>query len=268
MTLIREDCEGEGNSHQLGSLRTEPGHDPDSFVSQGGAEFQISPPRLARQLLWIIGGLVILSTLGQISRHVYHHGNLGGLVNLFYVDAEANIPTAYSSFTWMLCSVTAAMIAVAKKQGGDRFTKYWQGFALVFAYLALDEVAVLHELLMGPMRSLFNASGFFYYAWVIPGGIFVLVFALSCFKFVKTLPRKTQFLLTLAGVTFVAGAIGLEMIGGWYTEMFGYQSDLTYVLITTLEETLEMLGVLILLYALLSYMGKHTPPIRIKVLSR
>lgn len=268
MTLLREDHEGEGNSRQLEALQSEPELNPDLFDSQDVAEFQISPKRLVRRLLYIVAGLVFLSTLGQVSRHMYLRGSLGGLVDLFYVDAEVNIPTAYSSFAWMLCSLTAAIIALTKKQVGDRFTKYWQGFALTFAYLALDEVAGIHELFMGPTRSLINGSGFLYYSWVIPGGIFFLLFALSCFKFVKTLPLKTQILLILAGVTFVTGAIGMEMIGGWYTEIFGYQTDLTYVLIATIEETLEMLGVLILLYALLSYMGKHTQPLKIKVLSR
>jgi len=267
MTLIREDCEGEGNSSQPGSLRNEPSREPVPLVSPDVAEFQISPKRFVRRLLYIIAGLVFLSTLGQVCRHIYLHGRLGGLVDLFYVDAEANIPTAYSSFAWLLCSLTAAIIALTKKQAGDRFTQYWKGFALVFAYLALDELAAIHELFIGSMRSLFHASGLFYYAWIIPGGIFTLVFALSCFKFVRTLPLKTQILLILAGTTFVAGAIGMEMIGGWHTEAFGYQADLTYVLIATIEETLEMLGVLILLYALLSYMGKHTQPFKIRVLS-
>jgi hypothetical protein len=266
MTLLREGNEGEGNSLEIS--RAEPEVNPDLFVPQNVAEFQISPTRLIRILLAVIAGLVILSTIGQVAHHVYGHNHVFGLVNLFYVDSETSIPTAYSSFSWMLCSFTAAIIATAKKQSGDRFVKHWKGFALIFAYIALDEVAAIHELSTEPLRFLFNASGFFYFAWIIPGAIFFLLFALSCFKFVKTLPTKTRILLMLAGATFVTGAIGVEMIGAWHDDTFGPQADLTYVLIVTIEETLEMLGVLMLFYALLSYMSTHTKPFKIRVLSR
>jgi hypothetical protein len=266
MTPLREDSEGEGSSLKIS--RAEPEVNPDLFVPQNIAEFRISPTRLIRLLLVVIAGLVILSTIGQVARHIYHHGTVFGLVNLFYVDSETSIPTAYSSFSWMLCSFTAAMIAATKKQAGDRFVKHWKGFALVFAYLALDEAAAIHELSTEPLRFLFNASGIFYFAWIIPGAIFFLLFALSCFKFVKALPTKTRILLMLAGATFVTGAIGVEMIGAWHDDTFGAQADLTYALITTVEETLEMLGVLTLLYALLSYMGTYTKPFKVRVLSK
>lgn len=267
MNLSRKDDEGKDNLLESEVLDFEQALNPPLSTSNV-AEIQISPTRLIRFLLVVIAGLLVLSTIGQISRHVYGRGAVLGLVRLVYVDEEANIPTAYSTFAWMLCSLVAAMIAISKKQAGDRFTRYWQGFALVFAYLTLDEAASIHELFMGPTRALFNTSGFLYYAWVIPWGIFFLLFALSCFKFVRTLPKKTQVLMMLAGATFVMGAIGMEMIGGWHNETFGYQANLIYVLIATTEETLEMLGVLILLYALLSYMGTHTQPFKIKVLNR
>ncbi|NJR38918.1 MAG: hypothetical protein HC781_08875 [Leptolyngbyaceae cyanobacterium CSU_1_4] len=253
----------------MGSNVSDFGQEPNTDLDISNvAELQISPTRVIRLLLFVIAGLLVLSSLGQISHHVFDRGSVFGLVRLVYVDEEANLPTAYSTFAWMLCSLLAAMIATAKKQGGDRFTQYWRRFSFVFAYLTLDEATSIHELFTGPTRTLFHASGLFYYAWVIPGGIFFLLFALSCFKFVRTLPMKTQVLMMLAGATFVTGAIGMEMIGGWYAEAFGFQADLTYSLIVSVEETLEMLGVLILLYALLSYMSAHTPPFRIRVLSK
>jgi hypothetical protein len=268
MTQSRKDYEGEDNSLKPKVSDFEQALNTDLYASQDITEFQISPTRLIRSLLAVIPGLVILSTLGQVAYHIYHRSQVFGLIRLFYVDAEGNIPTAYSSFIWMLCSFAAAMIAISKKQAGDRFAKYWRGLALIFAYLALDEVAAVHELLIEPMRSLFHASGLFHFAWIIPGGIFFLFVVLICFKLVKTLPTKTRILLMLSGAIFVTGAIGMEMIGGWYAEAFGVQADLTYALISTAEETLEMLGVLMLLYALLSYMGSHIQPFKIQVLSK
>jgi hypothetical protein len=267
MTQLRKDGEGKGVSFERSPSSTEPKLDSDPQVSQPIAELNISPKRLIKQCLVIIVGLAILSTLGQISRHIYGYGSLLGGVDLFYVDAEANIPTAYSSFIWVLCSFASAIIALSKKQMGDRSSKYWQGFALTFAYLALDEVAAIHELFLS-LRRVWNLGGVFYFIWIIPGSLFVLFFVVKYFGFLKTLPTKTRTLMILAGGIFVMGAIGVEMIGGWYTEAFGFQADLTYALIATTEEILEMIGVLMLLYALLSYMGKYLQPFQIRVLSR
>jgi hypothetical protein len=238
-----------------------------SNPAQPIAELYISPTRLIKQCLVIISGLVLLSTLGQISRHVYDRGTLLGLVNLFYLDAESNIPTAYSVFIWVLCSLTSAVIATIKKQVGDRSFKYWQGFALTFAYIALDEFAQIHELFTA-LKRIWNLSGVFYFIWIIPGSLFVLFFFLKYFGFLKTLPAKTRSLMIFAGGIFVTGAIGVEMIGGWHTAQFGYHAGLTYTLITTIEEVLEMLGVLMLLYALLSYLGDQAQALQIKVLRK
>jgi hypothetical protein len=238
----------------------------DRVIEEDITEFHISPIRLVRQLFLIILVLVTLSTLGQISRHIFQRGNLLGLVDLFYVDAEANIPTAYSALAWLCCSLVAALIALTQQQTGDRLAKHWRGLALVFAYIALDEAAKIHELFL-QLERIIDIGGVFHFMWIIPGAIFFIIFALNSLKLLKKLPTKTRRLLMLSGGVFVTGAIGMEMIGGWYTDTFGFQADLTYALVATIEETLEMIGVLILLYALLSYLGSLMRPIQIKVLS-
>jgi hypothetical protein len=42
------------------------------------------------------------------------------------------------------------------------------------------------------------------------------------------------------------------MVGGWYLEKVNYQEDLFTYLFITVEETLEMIGLIMLVYALLS----------------
>jgi hypothetical protein len=246
------------------TLQVNPAVAEDASVAEDMTEIQISPTRLVRQLLATIAVLILLSTLGQISRHVFQRGSLLGLVDLFYVDTEANIPTAYSALIWLCCSLTAAAIAMTQQQRGDRLAKHWRGLALVFAYVALDEAAKIHELFL-QLDKIMDVGGVFHFAWIIPGSIFFVIFAINSLKLLKKLPTKTRHLLILAGGIFVTGALGVEMIGAWHTDRFGFQADLTYAIVATIEETLEMLGVLILLYALLSYWGSLTRPIKIKV---
>jgi hypothetical protein len=61
-------------------------------------------------------------------------------------------------------------------------------------------------------------------------------------------------LLALSSVVYITGALGLEMIGGRYLEVSGQAAldrSPAYVVLTTAEETLEMIGLVLCTYALL-----------------
>jgi hypothetical protein len=231
---------------------------PESHLYGTELRLQISPAQIARYGLILISFLLLFSVLGQVSKHLYHHEDLLGFVRLFYVDAEANIPTFYSALAWLLCGLTSGIICITQQkieQPRLKFTRHWKWLAFLFIYLAIDEISAIHEAYIDPLRSLFNASGLFYFTWVILGMIWFVIIAASCFQLLKHLPTNIRNLLILAGAIFMTGAVGVEMIGGWYTEIHGHQADMLYALVATLEEALEMLGVLTLLYALLSYLS-------------
>jgi glycosyltransferase involved in cell wall biosynthesis len=65
----------------------------------------------------------------------------------------------------------------------------------------------------------------------------------------------------IAGLIYVTGAIGIELIGGRYSELYGY--NVTYFVITTLEELLEMVGVVVFIYALTSYIDSEFKGLRL-----
>jgi hypothetical protein len=94
-----------------------------------------------------------------------------------------------------------------------------------------------------------NNLGIFYYAWVIPG--IALVFFLGCYfySFLLRLPTKTRLRFLISAILYLGGCIGFELIGGKYTELYGDQS-LTYALITTVEESLEMSGLIVFIWEL------------------
>ena len=112
----------------------------------------------------------------------------------------------------------------------------------------------MHELLVPPTRELLGdyASGIFYFAWVIPGIAFILLFALTFVKFLLHLQLRTRWLFLVSAVLFIGGAVGTELIGGRYAELHGFQ-NLTYTMIATVEEALEMAGVIVFIFALLKY---------------
>jgi hypothetical protein len=59
------------------------------------------------------------------------------------------------------------------------------------------------------------------------------------------------------------GGIGCELIGGWFAELHG-TANLTYATITTVEESLEMAGVIIFIWALLVYIADNYKEVRFR----
>lgn len=215
--------------------------------------FNFSPPRVSRLLLVAIGFLIVANFLAHFAAYFvsqYTSNNYNG--RLFVLEEEANIPTLYSALTLAFCSSLLAIIGYMNKKVNSRYSSYWKILSLIFLFISLDEACSIHEIFTSPLRGLFNASGFFYFAWVIPAFIFLVIFLLGFWQFIKALPQKTRSLFIKAGTLYVSGALGMELIGGYYAEISA-QNTITYFFVTTIEETLEMLGIVVFIYALLSY---------------
>src|SRR5918998_899144 len=227
----------------------------------------------AKKIAWILILTVLFITVSSLAARfiMYMWGAEGFLkpVTLFDVGAESNIPTWYSSFTLLLCSVLLAMITLAKKWRGDRYTLHWGVLSAIFLLLSIDEVASLHEATGQELQLLvheltgFTPGGIVSFFWVVPGSVFVLVVLLAYLGFVAHLPRDTRRLFVLAGALFVFGALGLEMLSAQVVSSYGLENwenvggmpKIVVGLQTSVEEMLEMLGVVTFIYALLSYMS-------------
>ena len=175
-----------------------------------------------------------------------------GLVFMFSVGADGNIPTYYSAFALLFCSGLLAFTGYLTRTTDQPAVSYWAGLAVIFLFLSADEMLMLHERLMEPVRGLLDTSGAFHYAWVIPYGIAVLVIGTAYIRFVLNLPRRTMIGFIVAGTIFVTGALGFEMLGGIIFEQRGDQNIL-YILVQTIEEALEMIGIVIFIYAITDY---------------
>src|SRR5690606_10570118 len=109
----------------------------------------------------------------------------------------------------------------------------------IFFFLSMDEFIQFHEQLIRPLRETLNTDGFLYNAWIIPAGIAVFIVGLAYIPFLLHLPLKTKVQFFLAGCLYVAGAIGMEAIGGYYYSTFlvpqDTSLDLAYLLITHIE---------------------------------
>ena len=74
--------------------------------------------------------------------------------------------------------------------------------------------------------------------------------------FLRKLPAETRRNLLVAGAVYVAGALGMEMAGGYYFSV-DEVPDFTYAMMAIVEESLEMFGVILFLRGLLRHLEKH-----------
>ena len=218
------------------------------------------------RFLW--AGMVVLTLLavaGQISRFVLGHGTLLGFVQKFNLDAENNVPTWFSSTCLFLCAVALAAITLLERVRRSKLAAHWFALSVVFALLSLDEEASFHEMLVDPLRALLHTNGPFFFAWVIPGGLFVIGFVITFVGFLRGLDPYTRRSFVLAGAVYVSGALGMEMVGSNYYASHGLNADATYMSLAFVEEILEMSGTILFLRALLSYVERSVGTFTVQV---
>ena len=178
----------------------------------------------------------------------FDHGLVRMFFSLFFIDGEGNLPALYSTLLFLLTAGLFLMVAKAAGRAGDS-RRIWLVLAILFVFLALDESLSIHERLIDPLRATWNMTGYFYYAWIIPYGIGVLLLSIFAFPVFWRMPKGIRFWFGLSAAVYLSGAIGLEMISGKYLVMKNENKDIVWILMVTLEETLEMAGLIILTYA-------------------
>ncbi|MCE9536409.1 MAG: hypothetical protein K8R65_08370 [Nitrospirae bacterium] len=202
--------------------------------------------------------LVLASVTGQLLKYIGGHEFVHGLVRLFYVDYENTVPSFFAATLLLMAAFLLALIATLKQAGQATYRFQWALLSFTFLFMSIDEAASIHELLSGPVRIVLGqqASGVFLFAWVIPGIAIAMIFGLSYLQFLLHLPRKTRRNVILAATLYLGGAIGMELIGGRYADVNGME-NLTYSMAATVEESLEMAGVIVFIYALLHYIADN-----------
>ena len=220
---------------------------------------EISPKKVFKRFFYLIILLLLANILGLISKYYFDQEYFIALIQLFDFNIENNIPTLFSSFILIFSSILLAFIASTHKK---QYSSYypWAGLSLIFLFLSVDEIASIHERLGAQFRIAFNTSGLLYHAWVIPYGVILVVLIIVYFRFLVHLPKGTRNLFIVSGTTYVTGALGFELLGGWQNDLYG-SNNLTYSILYTCEEFLEMLGIVIFIYALLVYITKQFKPL-------
>ncbi len=220
-------------------------------------QLKIHPRKTALFFLAIIILLTVLHSLGMTVFLSTGNQKLTGITDYVDLDIEKNIPSLYSAFAIFFCSLLFFCISLLEKKQGQQHG-YWLGLACVFLFLSFDEAFVLHEGLGDFTEAYMNqtgileASGLLYFPWILPYAFLTSILGIIYFPFFFRIPRKTFILLVVSAVIFLTGAVFFDMLGGKEAELHGYYT-VTYTLLYTIEEFLEMSGIVLLMFTLLDY---------------
>ncbi|GIU70314.1 MAG: hypothetical protein KatS3mg002_1550 [Candidatus Woesearchaeota archaeon] len=229
-----------------------------------GAFTNISLSEFVFILIVITGILVITGSIAGIFSINYgedleNNRVLYRFVQLFNMNLEANIPSWYSGFLMIIISGFSFLIY---KLDSAETKKYFFIISVMFLFMSMDEIASVHEILNNPVRNSLNPGGLLYWAWIIPGMIAVVLFALYFLRLLFLLDEKLRMLFLLSGFIYLLGAIGFEMIGGWlYSHSLG--DSMLYVFEVVIEESLEMFGMLLFIYALIKYIKSFAETVQV-----
>lgn len=171
----------------------------------------------------------------------------------FHLALEGNISTYFSATILAFASVLLYVIHSTGKGG----SLHWLYLSIFFLFLSVDESAQIHETFGGIAGNKVNSymgevPSFLKWAWMIPYGALTLGIGLYFLRFTLQLPSSTRNLFCLSGLVYVFAALVLEFFESHFDTLYG-PDNLINSLLFPLEEVLEMVGVIIFIYALLGY---------------
>lgn len=166
-------------------------------------------------------------------------------IDMFDLDIEYNIPTFFSSLLFLFNGILFWLLGKAAHQK----RKYWFGLSAIFIFLAFDESTKIHENIGDFTEKFVDASGALFFPWVISYMAIVGILGLVYLRFFLAMPKGYFLRFMLAAFIFLSGAIGLELLGAQEAYRYGTESPL-YTLYYTIEESLEMFGLIYLMHIL------------------
>ena len=206
--------------------------------------------KIVLYLSTIAAGLVLIHSAVLAVYFYIGDPEVFDFVRLIDLDYEGNIPTLFSSLLFLFNGVLLWLVYSGVTQSGQRFPRYWLGLALIFIFLGFDEGSRLHEEIGDLLENFVQAEGLLYFPWVIAYSVAFLIAILFYFRFYLSLDRPLQLRLFFCATVFLSGALGVEILSAQQADSFG-TSSLSYSILYTIEETLEMAGLILLTDTLL-----------------
>ena len=250
------------------------GTDGQESLGRDRISLDLSPGGVARVLAVIIIALVAAHVVVHVLELLKYGLNpdqsrsrLMGLVSLFDLNEERNLPTFVSAALLVLGALGFYLLH-RMDESGKPSDRHWVVLSALFVFLAADEAMSIHDSATLPLREALDASGIFYYTWVVPYASGVLILTVYLLPRILRIAREIRWLFLAAAGMYVLGALGCEFLEGLVGSRRLAIDRVVYLLVsnllTTSEETLEMAGLVTLIYAQLRLLGSYPDEFRIR----
>lgn len=223
---------------------------------------KLSRKKLLAFCLGLVGILSILQVISIILYFRYDTAIVEEYVIFFDFGIEENLPT-YCSSMLLLMGALAMALSGFTTRGKNKLG--WCGLAFVFLMLSIDEITQIHEGVGEFFENFIKSEGILYHVWVVPYIALVAIFGLVYLPFYFRLPKDVRVRFTFAGMLYVGGAIGLEMIGSMEASAHGMDTVI-YTILYSVEELFEMLGAVFFIDAAAVQLTRHNGPISVSLL--
>lgn len=225
--------------------------------------FHVTPRTVLRLLGPIVAALVLTTFAAQVLKFT---GVLPtGITRFFDSNSKMNFPTAYKILALLGCTVLLALIAAAKRRQRGRYARHWKGLAFVFLFLTTDEATMIHQNLDRALQRVTGADGALYFSWTIVYLPLVAAFAVIYWRFFRSLRPRQQLLFVVAGVCYAGGSGGLELLKSTTYSSAGYELTLRFGFLAALSDSLQEVGLLVFLYALLRELAAEVEEVRLRL---
>jgi hypothetical protein len=238
-----------------------PDHQQDPQLSTAAPAVRVPLPRTRSVVIGVASVVALLVALGIVAGWLRgtgrEDGGATGFVTLFHLDNEFNVPAIVSVWGLLLAALLLVLVAGCLRRLELADARRWWWLGVAFAYISLDEGARIHERANVLVSDLAITEGPLRFGWVLFGIAVVAALVPVYLPAVWRLQPRVRWLMLAAATIYVAGALGMEMIGA----MLYYRGtdDVRYLTAVVLEEGGELTGIGLFLVALWTWWRAIAP---------
>lgn len=218
---------------------------------------RVSPAIVGAVLGIVFAALLLAGGLAMYVAGNAPPGPIREVARVFHIDREGNLPALVQSMTLLACGALLALVALAVRQAREIGARHWAILSAIFVYLAIDEGAGIHELSGTFVNRFIEPQGLLRFSWVVVAFVALAMFGVTFARFTFRLPPETRRRFIVAGLLYVGGAVGVEMLAGLYIDMTRAWRSPIYYALATFEESLEAAGMSFMVVALLAHLRDH-----------
>jgi hypothetical protein len=225
---------------------------PDSHEARNSKQYSVAAK--VTIVLAILAGILVIKHLFMqyLNLIVFNeqHGFIFELSNRLDFDDEISVPTWFSVALLLIIGITSFVAAYLESNNKRKII--WLALGFIGFAMSIDEAASIHEFIL---QSLHNA--FFLNqealarrnAWWILGPIIVIALLIALWAAFKALPKKTFQLIGAGFIIMLIGGVFIDALSeGLSPGSYWYQG-----ISVGIEELLEIIGMIIILYAIMNY---------------